>query len=163
MKNSLLSTCAAVLLMLSYSSDSYCQESTKAFFVELGGNGLFFSANYDMRFGQTTKGPGARVGIGYVGGGSADGSVVTVPLMINHLLGNGGNYFEIGAGITYVSANADFIGDNLSDSAVWGTLSFMYRKQPTNGGFLWKIGITPIIADGIFVPYWIGIGLGYAF
>ncbi len=139
------------------------QESNKAFYVELGGNGLFFSANYDMRFGSNTAGPGARIGIGYVGGGSADGSVVTVPLMINHFLGNNGKYFEIGAGITYVSAQADFVGDDFSDSEFWATLSFMYRRHPTDGGFMWKVGITPVIADGIFIPYWLGVGLGYAF
>jgi hypothetical protein len=39
----------------------------------------------------------------------------------------------------------------------------MYRSQPEDGGFMWKIGLTPVLASGAFIPYWAGLGLGYAF
>lgn len=129
--------------------------------MELLGNGLIASANFDMRFSKKTDGLGARVGIGYVGGGDAEASILTIPIMLNHLLGKDGNYFEVGAGIVYISGEADF--SDFQDSAVAGTLSFMYRKQPIDGGFMWKIGLTPIIASGVFIPYWGGVAIGYAF
>ncbi len=146
-----------------FASPTFAQEATKTVFVELGGNGLIFSANYDMRFGDKINGLGARLGLGYVGGGSAGATVVTVPAMINYLLGKDGKYFEVGAGITYISAGTDFIDDGFSDSSLLGAMTFMYRSQPVNGGFMWKIGFTPILAEGIFIPYWVGLGIGYAF
>lgn len=160
MKKTIIAIVLGVFLM-AFSSQKSSAQSNKAFFVELLGNGLIFSANYDMRFKKETNGWGARLGIGYVGSVDGDGGVVTIPLLINNLLGKDGKYFEVGAGITYLSSSADFIGDNNASDIV-GTMTFMYRKQPLDGGFMWKIGFTPILADGVFVPYWFGVGLGYS-
>lgn len=44
---------------------------------------------------------------------------------------------------------------NYNDSArssLFGTASFMYRRQPLKGGFTWRIGFTPIIANGYIMP-----------
>jgi len=130
--------------------------SKNAFYVELLGNGLIFSANYDVRLINKF---GARIGIGYVGG--SEGGVLTVPVMGNVLLGKNGKYFEIGAGATFLSGTGDIFDLAEDASTTVGTLSFMYRRQPEDGGFMWKIGITPIFAEGVFVPYWAGLGLGY--
>ena len=151
----------AVFSILMIQADEATSQSRSAFFVELLGNGLIFSANYDMRFSQSSNGWGARAGIGYIGDVNGDGGVLTIPVTVNNLLGTDGKYFEVGVGITYLSADADFIGDN-NTSDIVGTMTFMYRRQPVDGGFMWKIGLTPILADGIFVPYWIGIGIGYS-
>ena len=126
-----------------------------AFFAEVLGNGLLFSVNYDLRL---VKNIGARVGIGYVGSTDGDGGILTVPVMGNVLLGKNGRYFEVGAGISYISGTGDFF-DN--ESSILGTMSFMYRRQPEDGGFMWKIGLTPFIAEGVFIPYWGGVGIGY--
>ncbi len=128
-----------------------------AFYVELLGNGLLFSANYDVRIANKF---GIRAGIGYVGSTEGEGGILTIPVMGNFLLGNNGRYFEVGAGITYVSGDSDLFNDD-GFSSVLGTLSFMYRRQPVDGGFMWKIGLTPFLAEGIFVPYWGGVGIGY--
>ena len=80
--------------------------------------------------------------------------------MGNFLLGKDGRYFEVGAGLTYVSGQGELF-DFDKASTTMGTLSFMYRRQPEEGGFMWKIGLTPFLAPGIFVPYWMGAGLGY--
>jgi len=133
-------------------------EGTKnAFYVELLGNGLLFSANYDVRVANKF---GLRAGVGYVGSTEGEGGILTVPVMGNFLLGNNGRYFEVGAGITYVSGSSDLFDDD-GFSSVIGTLSFMYRRQPVDGGFMWKIGLTPFIAEGVFIPYWGGVGIGY--
>lgn len=130
--------------------------SKNAFYAEILGNGLIFSANYDVRLINKF---GARVGLGYVGG--SEGSVLTVPVMGNILLGKNGKYFEVGAGVTFLSGAGDLFDLSEDKSTTLGTLSFMYRRQPEDGGFMWKIGITPFIASGVFVPYWAGLGLGY--
>lgn len=128
-----------------------------AVYAELLGNGLIMSFNYDVRLAGKM---GGRLGVGYVGGN--DASVLTVPVMANYLLGKNGKYFEIGAGITYISGSTNF-GEDITGSTTIGTFSLMYRSQPVDGGFMWKIGLTPILAEGFFVPYWAGVGLGYAF
>lgn len=158
-----------VLLMSIYAEDSIGQRikstpetksfegAKNAFYVELLGNGLIFSANYDLRLVNKF---GARLGIGYVGDTGGGGGVLTVPVMGNFLLGKDGKYFEVGAGVTYLSGTGDLF--DLSDnSTILGTLSFMYRRQPVDGGFMWKIGLTPFIAEGVFIPYWGGLGIGY--
>ena len=138
-------------------SSSEYSGTKNTFFVELLGNGLIFSANYDVRLANKF---GARVGIGYVGDTGGGGGILTVPIMGNVLLGKNGKYFEIGGGVTFLSGTGEIF--NTSDaSTVLGTFSFMYRRQPEDGGFMWKIGLTPFIAEGIFVPYWGGVGFGY--
>lgn len=68
--------------------------SKNAFFVEVLGNGLLFSANYDIRVSNKF---GIRVGIGYIGSTTGEGGILIVPVMGNFLLGNNGRYFEVGA------------------------------------------------------------------
>ncbi|TVQ49498.1 MAG: hypothetical protein EA362_04325 [Saprospirales bacterium] len=124
-----------------------------AVFVEGLGNGLTFTFNYDTRILNRL---GIRAGIGYVGDISDGDGITSIPLMINYLLGDGGNYFEIGVGTTIITG--DFL-----DSNVFLTFSFMYRRQPPNGGFMWKAGFAPILAEGVFIPYFPGVSLGYSF
>ncbi|MEE9373872.1 MAG: hypothetical protein V3V00_12550, partial [Saprospiraceae bacterium] len=76
-----------------------------------------------------------------------------------NLFGKDGKYFEVGAGITYISGTVD-LGD--LDSKIIGTMSLMYRNQPVNGGFMWKIEFTPIFASGVFIPYYPGLAIGYS-
>ena len=163
-----VSTGLIMIFVLSISSNVFSQKKSSkvsftfegaknAFYVELLGNGLLLSANYDVRIANKF---GVRAGIGYVGSTEGEGGILTVPVMGNFLLGNNGRYFEVGAGITYVSGNSDIFNDD-GFSSILGTLSFMYRRQPVDGGFMWKIGLTPFLAEGIFVPYWAGVGIGY--
>ncbi len=131
-------------------------------FVELGAQGLLFTANYDTRFGNKRNGIGGRVGVGAF---SVDGAtLVTVPVSLNYLLGEGKNFFEIGLGATYASLGIDdqdaFFG---SGNTVIGTMAFMYRLQPVNSGFSFRGGFTPIFTSDGFLPYFAGISLGYTF
>lgn len=132
----------------------------QAVYAELLGNGLLFSFNYDIRLRATPDGPGARLGIGYVGSPD-DGGILLIPFQGNWLLGKNDRYFELGLGLTIATGNGEFFDESLSE--VIGTMTFGYRKQPADGGFMWKIAITPIIAEGIFWPYYGGLALGYAF
>lgn len=141
-------------------------QSGKAVYAQIGGPGLA-SANFDMRFSKKEDGFGGRVGVG--GFSLADGygtraSIFTIPVGVNYLLGKDGkNYFELGAGFTYIggSSKDDFSSDNFSSS--FGNLTIGYRLAPAKGGFLFKAEITPVFGNGFFIPYYGGIGFGYKF
>ena len=137
-------------------------------FVEVGGQGLLFTANYDSRFSKGRNGLGGRVGIGYISGG--DANATTVPVSLNYLLGNGGkHFFEVGLGATAVTGKSNgsfFFEDDNSpqrNSNVIGTMSFSYRLQPVNSGFSFRGGLTPIFGGDFFFPYFGGVSLGYTF
>ena len=135
-------------------------------YFELLGPGLTYSFNYDTRFQNTLNGLGGRAGLGYI---SVEGnSVVSVPVMVNYLLGKGGKYFEMGLGATYIGFNsAESASDNevlfINDSQVFGTMVFGYRRQPVDGGFLFRAGLSPVFGSGNFIPYYGYIAFGYSF
>lgn len=131
-------------------------------FVEIGGQGLLFTANYDTRFSNKRNGLGGRAGIGYI---AIDGDhVTTVPLGFNYLLGTGKHLFEVGLGATVIAAGGDdFTLFDEEASNVLGTMSFTYRLQPVNSGFAFRAGLTPVFGKGFFIPYYAGLSLGYTF
>lgn len=134
-------------------------QSNQAVYAELLGNGLIFSFNYDTRFNARPDGLGGRIGLGFVGKG--DDGAVLIPFQLNWLLGKNGRYFEMGLGATYLGGTADLFDEDVDHFV--GTMTFGYRRQPVDGGFMWKAAITPILADGFFWPYYVGFSLGYAF
>jgi hypothetical protein len=136
-------------------------------YFELLGNGGFYSVNYDTRFSKRRDGFGGRAGLSYVA--ESGDNFFSMPVGINYLAGKKGHYFEAGAGITYYSANI-YLLDNVGDSSngdnttgVFGNLTFGYRKQPIDGGFSLRAGVSPIITKNSFIPYWPYISFGYAF
>lgn len=139
-------------------------QRAQSVYAELFGNGLIFSLNYDTRLFSKPNGLGIRGGFGYIGGkgdSNNGGGVITIPIQANWLLGKDGKYFEIGAGPTIIIGTGDLAGEDLGN--VVGSLTFGYRKQPEDGGFMWRIGITPLFNSNFFFPYWAGGSIGYAF
>ncbi len=132
----------------------------EAIFFEVLGAGLTYSFNYDTRFQQTRDGLGIRAGISYIGD-IDDGGVLTVPVQINHLMGKNNKYFELGVGATYASATG-FFDEGDSDTVI-GTMTFGYRLQPEDGGFLFRISMTPVLVGDVFFPFYGGVSFGYAF
>jgi hypothetical protein len=148
-----------------------------SFYAELGGPGILFSANIDRRFRPTHLGLGGRAGIGFVTANEYkydpvtgytnydQASVITVPLQINYILGkaNSPHTFEVGGGLTYVGRKLEFL-DFYQDkqSKLFGSFAFMYRRQPVDGGFSWRIGFTPLVARGYIQPFG-GVSVGYNF
>ncbi len=149
------------LTFITLSLAGYSQKSAKSIYAEIGGPGLA-SFNYDTRFSKKEDGLGGRIGIGGFG---IDGErLLTFPLGLNYLLGKDGkNYFEIGAGVTIVSYSSDYFGDEGTFESTFGHLSFGYRLQPKNGGFLFRAAIVPIFGKDGFIPYYAGVGFGYKF
>ena len=142
------------------------------FIAELGGPGILFSANIDTRFAKSTLGWGGRIGLGFVTADEYDGnfnyelrSVVTVPVQINYVFGKSDspNTLEVGAGATYIGRKLEifnFYDDKTTN--LFGTVSFMYRRQPLKGGFTWRAGFTPLIAKGYIQPSG-AVSVGYSF
>jgi hypothetical protein len=157
------------------------QKTVKQFYTELGGPGILFSANLDSRFKPAQRlGWGFRAGLGftlvdqetYVNQPNGPyysyrtRSIATLPLGINYLFGKSGsaNMFEVGGGVTVFSKKASVLNYNeYSEGVLIGHFDFMYRRQPVDGGFSWRIGFTPVInPDGDIFPFG-AIGLGYSF
>ncbi len=153
-------------------------EGQTSFFAEGGGAGIMFSANIDRRFNSTHLGLGGRIGVGFVTAyddyydpmtgqyhWGDQKSAITLPVQLNYVFGksNSPHTFEVGGGLTYVSKKLSIINFYDEDrSNVFGTFSFMYRRQPRNGGFSWRAGFTPLIAKGLIQPFG-GLSVGYNF
>ena len=159
-------------------------------FLELGGAGLAYSFNYDFRFDSTRMDSwGLRIG---AGGFAIEGdSFYSLPVMVNKLYGNGPHYFEFGLGMTlfgysnerysycasgYYDANGMYVcnqyesNDSYSfilpvdgNPSLMGTMNIGYRKVPVDGGFTWRLNLTPIVNNNGFWPLFAGVGFGYSF
>ncbi|OAV67819.1 hypothetical protein Barb6_02242 [Bacteroidales bacterium Barb6] len=91
----------------------------------------------------------------------------TIPLGLNYIFGkkNSPHTFEVGAGATILTRKVDVLSydGHYKEGYLIGHLSFMYRRVPVDGGFTWRIGVTPIIGTaGDIVPM-LAVGIGYAF
>ena len=155
-----------------------------SFIAELGGPGIVFSANFDTRFTQSRLGFGGRIGAGFVTAyddyydpttgmyyGGDQQSAITLPVQLNYIFGknNSPHSFEVGGGVTYVTKklnimNFDSYGNNNVDNRTqwFGTFSFMYRRQPANGGFSWRAGFTPLVGKGLIQAF-AAASVGYNF
>ncbi|GAB3221220.1 hypothetical protein J0A67_06810 [Algoriphagus aestuariicola] len=181
------------LLLISASPLFAQEESlpSQSVYLELGGAGLPYSFNYDFRFDKERMDSwGMRVG---AGGYSIDGSsFFSLPVMVNKLYGKGPHYFEMGLGVTffafdednysycnsgYYDSSGNYICTSYSDGdsyyefilpvdgspSLMGTMNFGYRRVPVDGGFTWRLNLTPIFNNNGFWPLYAGVGFGYAF
>ena len=171
-----------LLGLLCISITGFSQESSKveapgpiqnSFYAELGGAGILFSANIDRRFNKSHLGWGGRIGLGFISGYLEDdgsgyydnpSSVLSVPIQINYIFGKKGNphAFEVGAGVTFTGKKIEVLDFYEKPTSIFGSASFMYRRQPVNGGFSWRIGFTPLIANG-YIQAFGGASVGYNF
>ena len=157
MRKNLLTLLTASLFVTAVSAQN------KAVYGELGGNGLVFSANYDMRFTKTDGGFGFRVGVGFAGASGV--SVVTFPVGLNYLTGKGPHHLELGIGVTPVTATVQFFDDDESEtgSTTFVMPSFGYRYAKQGKGFVGRVYVGPVFAGGtVFFP-WGGISAGIKF
>lgn len=127
--------------MLLLSSPAFCQQENKAssVFLELGGNALIYSLNYERRFSQSEKGLGGRIGFGYVPGiGHGSRPSLILPVGFNYLVGNN-HYLEVGAGTTF-----EFVQGYSSEKYVYFIPSAGYRYQPLTKSFSFRIFFSPV-------------------
>jgi len=97
-------------------------------------------------------------------GTETSATVNVIPLTANYFLENS-HRLELGAGPMLIRLSAEVGAPRISDSdsgvSILGTATVGYRYQSPGGGFLFRIGLTPVIADGI--GPWVGLSVGWAF
>lgn len=170
-----------MIVLLSGAAMAQSPTSPNSVYLELGGNGLFYSINYDRLF---TKSFGGRVGAGYISPSSV--STGTFPLMAYYLIGSGNSKLELGLGANVIlqPENQSFSFASSEDeefegSGVLGTATVGYRYQRAEGGIVFRAGLTPqfgkfvretllpsyqYVTEDVFkFQIWIGISIGYAF
>lgn len=168
----------AILFLLAWSSSLYAQRFEKpstyeipkqSIYLELGGNGIFYSLNYDALF---KSGYGIRLGGSYlyssfgktIGGergpysriGESNAFIGLV--MGQKMVGKNASKLEVGAGLMF---------GTIYDADDWNyvkppglTFSAGYRFFPDDPGkFTFKAAFTPIIDRNGFHPRF-GISLG---
>jgi hypothetical protein len=164
-----------LFIVFSLSANLCLSQGSKSAFLELGGNGLGFSANFDARFKKEDKGLGFRAGIGFFPGVRAGDNSVTifswptilsVPVGINYLAGKAPNYFEAGLGTTYLYAKGHFTFFFFGTDGTLRQLVFIpsagYRYAKPGRSFQFRISITPYIFSG-GTAFYGGISVGYKF
>ena len=158
-------------------NQSLTAQTGKLIYTELGGPGLLLSANFDSRFNPNERlGFGFRLGAGFEvdefynieshvrrllqGDNHKKQTFYSFPVGLNYVFGkhNSSSTFEVGAGLTFLTRREQHYYD--MGRAIWHT-SFIYRIMPVNGGFSFRVGLTPLIS-GIFFPMG-AIGFGYVF
>jgi hypothetical protein len=158
----ILLMCLVLIGTLAYSQrNEEPSKNASCIYGELGGNSLFFGANYDFRF-KGQNGLGMRVGIGFFGG--SGGGLLSIPVGLNYLVGkNGPSYFEAGLGATYLSYTGDDFFDGSSGIFMIPTIG--YRYQPISKGFTGRVFVGPLIATGADGGWFMygGISAGYKF
>ena len=135
-------------------------------FVEVGGNGLFTSLNYERQL-TNKPGLGMQLGIGFY---SIDPFRLTIPVGVNYLvkLNNNNSFFDLGFGATYSKADVKLyiMVDNKDPNYVNTNYinyipSIGYRRQ-TIKNLMWRISFTPIINHNGFIPFF-GFAIGKLF
>ncbi|MBA4197429.1 MAG: hypothetical protein C0459_07735 [Chitinophaga sp.] len=153
--------CFLLLLFTTTSSVKLkAQTAAKSVYAELFGPG-FASINFDSRFTAKEDGIGGR--IGFSGFNTGNQTVFFFPAGLNYLVGKDEkHYFEMGGGATFMTSSQTIFNNNKSSSA-FGYLQLGYRMQPKNGGYTFRVNMTPVFGRGFFIPYYFGISFGYKF
>lgn len=152
---------APILCCMFTSLITNAQKAAMSVYGELGGPGLA-SVNFDTRFQKTNGGLGGRIGVGGIA--IDQSSILFIPVGINYLAGKDDkNFFELGAGFTYVNAKDKESLTSESFESSFGHLWIGYRLQPKDGGVTFRAGINPVFGNGFFIPYYAGLSIGYKF
>ena len=157
------------------------REAKNAIYLDLLGPGLLYSINYDRMLTDDVAG---RIGFSYLSFGasasdssgttsaSAEFSYWALPLTVSYLgIGSETNMLEVGGGAVIMNVKGSGVvetDDTSQDAAASATLFAAtgmvgYRRQPADGGFVFRIGASPVMTFGAgFLP-WGYLSLGAAF
>jgi hypothetical protein len=111
--------------------------SRQAVNFEMGGNGLFYTLNYDrLLFQSDYYRSGFRIGFGifpFTSEIESTRAVLFIPVELNNLFGPKKHHLELSIGVTY--------NNLLQGSEFWMTGRVGYRMQGANGGFFFRAGM----------------------
>ncbi len=157
--------------------DKDARKANNAIFLELGGNGLIYSLNYERLFGDSNF--SVRLGISYISvsagsssnGGEAKATFMTFPILGNYYVGGRNHKLQLGGGVSILYASASSSSGGVGPAGVESafvpapTVAIGYRYLPVKPGFTFFIGLTPFIVPGgkqTFFP-WAGMSFGGIF
>lgn len=115
--------------------------------LELFGTGGLLSLHYERMFNENF---GLRGGVGYFRSVETEG--MSVPVLLNCLIGDGAGNYELGIGGVYLDVAGDddaFFG--VTDSGLRGALFIGYRYE--DNGVVIRLGFAPIFSSDEFYPY----------
>lgn len=151
-------------------AQSYSLTKDNTVYLELGGNGMFYSFNIDhwLRISpELSLAP--RVGFGYTHKAiGLNYSIVAIPFELSFLmpLKDHNNFLEIGPGLTIIGLYGD---PSVLDGNNRLSIRIGYRYQKPEGGFVFRAGVLGIYdfytrsSDrGGWGP-WAGCSFGFAF
>lgn len=164
----------------SEAGDAEAERSAKnAIYVDLLGPGLFYSINYDR---MLTHDLSARIGFSYLsfgasagdgtGAASAEFSYWAVPITVSYLgIGSDSNMLELGGGPVIMNIKGSGVvetdetaaGGEASATVLAMTGMVGYRHQPADGGFVFRIGASPVMVFEAGLLPWGYLSLGAAF
>ncbi len=130
-------------------------------FLELGGNGVLYSLNYDRLL---NKDFGLKAGVMFMAAseGSSAAAAYAVPLTFNYFFGDYSSRLELGAGASFIAAAVGSEGSSFNGSGTAVSFNIGYRYQPMDGGFLFRATFSPFYINSNFIP-WGGLSFGYSF
>ena len=148
-------------------------------YLELGGNGPLYSLNYERFLGDEIS---ARIGVMFMSVSATVSSGTTTasanvtwfdaPITMSYLgIGTPNHKLELGGGVVmmYFSGSGASTFDAVASAngfVVAPTAIVGYRYVPTDGGFNFRAGFTPLFISAggksTFFP-WGGIAAGYSF
>lgn len=112
--------------------------------LELGGNALLYSLNFDRVLVQSDTYKGTlRIGVGvlpYLESVKENRTFLFVPIEFNNLFGPYNHFFELGLGIT--------LNNSIQGANHWITGRAGYRVHPFKTGFYFRTGIVLV-----YIPY----------
>ncbi|HMV25837.1 MAG TPA: hypothetical protein PLH27_02995 [bacterium] len=130
-------------------------KTPNAVYVEVIGNGGFYSVNYERLFCNYF---GFRVGASYLYLGDV-GQYASFPILANFFMGGKHHKFELGVGCTVM--NDAPVGEFSNwDTKYFRTITLGYRYQSKENFF--RIGFTPLFTGHEIIPLG-GISFGRAF
>ena len=156
-----------LLLVLVTAAASAQQPPRNAAYLEIGGNGVLPTVNYERRFTDHWAG---RIGFSVITSQEADEEdddvTYAFPVMANFISHPASNHhFEAGGGLLFVvgdeqefAPGGDDEDEQISNVAL--TALAGYRYQRPGRGFVFRAGLTPFFVDGDFAPF-AGISFGY--
>jgi len=134
-----------------------------------GGAGLYFSVIYERLFISNEKwNVGARAGIGSSFSSALFSDEFNVPLGVFVLLGKNKNHLDLSVNITpYLLRQFDLQSTGKTRELKMLLIpSIAYRFQPKTGGFVGRIGFSPVFyfnpVSNTLMP-WLDISVGWAF
>lgn len=174
-------------ILLCFGSYAIAQTKKNSAFVELGGNGVAYSVNYDRIIPISTKLKLApRVGFEYIPRNKENFQIYgnwSFPLEVNILYGkkeDSKNFLETGFGLSLFNlvegykqdANGKVLDTDVKMAKVT-VLRLGFRHQKPSGGLMYRAGILARltqhefsktrVGDDLFYKLWPGFSVGYSF